>query len=558
MLGRVLRTAMLFGCALVTGTSLVSARDATVPGQWATTDTSQSPSIDWGPHWRGEKNLRAQWWKILAESPKSWVFEHHAKGEPPGNTYYIWRHDKPLPAGTKLLIEGDFPHARLFDIQVCAPWQKDLPYIGDGTGVQEVPLLDEDIVPDPGHTNPYRAGADRTAKKRHFHVTLELRDGDPVALNPQAMVPPYRAPGNLRVGCTRVGKNGERGPVVWMRVYLPDRYQPYGGVEPPVMRLQLPGQKPVLAPITREVELNIEKTRADAYRVEENPADRDGRSIKEREAHEWLRQWALKSLRNAGTPGQIEEPVRRFFTRRDGSITLLKLHDPAFYLGWLKHIRTPDACTTRVPRAYRWLYGKDHNGAPPANDEHTSGQLVYNTYLVSGVTLGPDELLVYQGKAPKTPRTLGGDKIMGSSAELRYWNITLQAGSPTRLTTVVSISDEEIITDRDGRYTLVVGPARARPNNATAENGITWFDWPTGNALAMLVRYTSTASTPWEHAPQRITWEDTDYCDNNRWPVAVRERMGDYAINGRYMTRNDVERLGKTGRPPYSQPASWH
>jgi hypothetical protein len=38
-------------------------------------------------------------------------------------------------------------------------------------------------------------------------------------------------------------------------------------------------------------------------------------------------------------------------------------------------------------------------------------------------------------------------------------------------------SEEEIVTDADGFYTLVVSEPHDRPSNATAENGYTWLDW---------------------------------------------------------------------------------
>lgn len=554
--GAALRAVVAAGGVLVaiSGADIHAAPGA-VPGMWGTTDTSQPAAIEWPANWYGERNLRAQWWKILADSPSTWKFENHAKGEPPGNTYYLWRFDKPLPEGTKLLIEGDFPHARMMSLQVCAPWSRALPSIGDGTGIPEVGLLDEDIVPDPGHTNPYLVGANRQAPKRHFHVTFELRDGNPAELNPKAAVPPYRAPGNLRVGCRRSGKDGQRGPFVWVRVYLPDRYDPYGGVEPPVLRLQLPGQKPELAPITREIELNLMKE-GEPYSAAENPALPNDRSVKEVESLEWLRDWTLEGLKTAGEPGDFVPDVYRFFSPR-GELRLIKFYDIAYYIGWLKHIKNPDACRTRLPKAYAYLYGKGQDRPPPANDEHSSGHAVHNSYLSSGATLKPGQLLVFRGKAPNTPRTLAGDKTMGSSEQLRYWGITLQAGRPTKLAAVISIVDEEVVLDADRNYTIVIGRKADRPANARAENGISWFEWPVGDALAILIRVMSTSATPWAHAPQRITWADTDYCDNNKWPTAVKQRMGEYFFTGRYMSRQEIESLGQGGRAPYTKPAAW-
>ncbi|MDY7012650.1 MAG: hypothetical protein SVX43_03440 [Cyanobacteriota bacterium] len=526
-----------------------------VPGMWGTTPTDDPASIEWPDHWYGAKNLRAQWWKIFAESPSSWQFENHSKGEPPGNTYFLWRYDKPVPEGTKILIEGDFPHARMMNFQVCAPWSPELPSIGDGTGIPEISLLDEDIVPDPGHTNPYLPGADRSATKRHYHVTFELRDGNPVAFNPQAAIPPYRAQGNLRYGCTRSGKGGDRGPLIWMRMFLPDGYDPYGQVEPPVIRLQFPGREPVLAPISREVELNIARV-PQPYSVRQNPALENGRSLKEQESLEALKEWAIEGLAKAGEPGTFVPGVARMFTHPDGTLKLIKSFGTPLFIGWLRRYDEPDRCHELL-RIYHYLYGMNPYLPPPANDEHTSGHNIYNTYLYSAVTLRPGRVLVFRGKAPKTPRTLSGETVMGSSEQLRYWGMTLQTGDPMKLTPVVDIVDEQVVLDANGYYAIVISSVQDRPANARPENGITWFPWPVGDSLALNLRVMSTHAKTWKYAPQLITWEDGNYCEPEKYLHAAKQRMGEYYFNGRYMLREQVEALGRIGRPPYAIPPQW-
>src|SRR5262249_53423679 len=138
---------------------------------------------------------------VDAKDPASWSPDQgRAYGEDIHATYYYWAYPKSegLPEGTKILIEGDFPHARFMDFQAAPP--SDPAYLDwrTGEGAPEIPLLDEDIEPDPRNVNPFRPGADRNATARHYHVTFELRAGQPVALNPHAGVPPYRAPGNTR------------------------------------------------------------------------------------------------------------------------------------------------------------------------------------------------------------------------------------------------------------------------------------------------------------------------------------------------------------------------
>lgn len=525
-----------------------------VPGMWGTTDTTRPESIKWPENWRGARDRRAQWWKIFAEAPSAWKYENHAKGELPGSTYYLWRYDKPLPAGTKILIEGDFPYARFMNFQVCAPWTPQLPFIGDGTGIPEVALLDEDIVPDPGHVNPFLPGADRRAKQRHYHITFELQDGHPGDLNPEAVRFPYRAPGNLRYGCRRLGKEGERGPLIWQRIYLPDGYEPYGGVPTPVIRIQLPGKKAVLAPVVRDVELSLTDV-PKPYGVDDNPAQADGRSVKELESQRTLRQRALDGMRKAGRPGDFVRATLRF-AEPDGSINLVKLFGTPLFLGWMRHYKDEDFCR-KLPAIYGKLYGMGFEKRPPANDERVSGHNLHATYLTSAASIKADLFLVFRGKGPKTPRTLSGEATMGSSEQLRYWSINMMVGHPMKLTPVVNIVDEDVVLDANDQFMIVVGREEDRPRNANADHGVTWAPWPVGNSMALLLRYVSTEKNPWRHAPQLIDWPDSYYCEPDKWRKAVERHMGEYYPKPTYMTRRQIEQLDRIGQPPYSKHRSW-
>jgi hypothetical protein len=161
---------------------------------------------------------------------------------------------------------------------------------------------------------------------------------------------------------------------------------------------------------------------------------------------------------------------------------------------------------------------------------------------------------VFTGKAPRTPRTLAGNPVMEPSDELRYWNISLQVGQP-RIVPVVNITDETVVLDADHRYAIVVGAERDRPSNAAVENGISWFPMSVGNAAVINLRSMSTSANTWQRAPNAITWAETNYCDNTKWPTAVKTRMGEYFWQARYMTKAQVEAMGQVGRRPYLMPS---
>jgi polyhydroxybutyrate depolymerase len=549
---------LLMVTLIIGGMGQAAGQNGEIPGRWGTNDTSRPENIEWPATWVGARNLRAQWFKILAESPEDWKasgYLNHAKGEPPDNTNYLWRYDQPLPEGTKILIEGDFPQARMLSFQVTAPWNNKMLVSSDGVGLPEIHLLDQDIVPDPGHTNPFLPGSDRKAKKRHFHITFELRDGDPVLLNPQAAVPPYRAPGNLRIGGTATVEPGKlfgspksRGPAVYVRIYLPDRYDPYGGVEPPVIRLQLPGKKPELAPISRGMPINLRKF-VDNYSLQDNPALTEGRSVKELEALEQLRLYAKKAVNQCGRPGEALPDTRRMLRATDGTLQLYKVFQTPWLITYFRDYLFKgdlEGAKTQLPRRYYAAFGAMGPSAPPpGNDEHVSDHHIFNTYLAGSAGLGPDQLLVIHGKAPRTPRTLKGTGIMEPSDQLRYWNISMHSGQPTKLTAVVNITDEQVVTNESGYYSIVVGPERLRPAEAVPANSITWHTWPAGANLGINMRILSTAEKIWEHAPQLITWQEADFSILNRNPTAVRQRMGEYFPEARYLTPKQVQALGE-------------
>jgi hypothetical protein len=131
------------------------------------------------------------------------------------------------PFGSDLIVEADFPHARFIDFQIQEPFDPRHP-VTNNLGQNKVPLVDVDIDPDPGHTNPFRTGADRTAELRHYHVAFDLEMGNASDLNPRAMqAPEFRAPGNRRTGgpLAASGPTGQGMPIpsiLWLRYYAPN------------------------------------------------------------------------------------------------------------------------------------------------------------------------------------------------------------------------------------------------------------------------------------------------------------------------------------------------
>lgn len=125
-------------------------------------------------------------------------------GIPEPRVTYLFLGTALAPFGSKLIIEGEFPHCRFFTIQISPPLNGLEYYAQRQFGTAEVSMVDADIDPLPGHTNPFRVGANRNAINRSYHVEFDLCTGDPVSLNGTAHVYPYRSNSNVRKGAMMV------------------------------------------------------------------------------------------------------------------------------------------------------------------------------------------------------------------------------------------------------------------------------------------------------------------------------------------------------------------
>jgi hypothetical protein len=117
-----------------------------------------------------------------------------------------WRGEFRLRPGERIVLAGEFPHARQLGFNVHRA--------ADNSVLAGMP--DEAIEPAPGATNPFRPAADRAASKRGFSIEIA---GGPAA------------PGR-RIGLGELPAEGLAGRVL-MRLYLPDAARPGGGVPLP-------------------------------------------------------------------------------------------------------------------------------------------------------------------------------------------------------------------------------------------------------------------------------------------------------------------------------------
>jgi hypothetical protein len=477
-----------------------------------------------------------QWYSMEMYDPAEELHQH----SPDPHTTYL-KLIFVAPFNSTLLVDGDFPHCRFMDYQILQPFDPLHPVTGN-MGVCEVPLVDVDIEPDLGHTNPFRQGADRTAENRHYHVTFELKMGNAVDLNPQVMNPPaYRAPGNTRVG----GPFGFAGPwgdsvlipsVLWLRIYAPDKdHEPYGGVDWPKVSLQLPtGEKYWIA---------CDKTKA----VHDQTASVPNRPVPPAE------------------PYPFQGADFGWFKMFGIDLAMLEAHAYVESESWGQK----DCSDSKkdVRNFYRLMWNRGADAPPPGNFECSATCCNYISYLLRPTSLGEGKVIVITGRLPDYPGTRNGEKIM-EAGDIRYFSLTHQQGSgglgKSIYTSVPhgSLMDDEITVNKNNEYIIVFSRESERPRNARTENGVTWQEWGPSSRQVFVLRWMS-VMPDWYlpgFAPDQntIPWSVGAWSQDSYDRTLVGENypgiLGSYHPIIHYMSTEELEALGNNPLEPSDIP----
>lgn len=505
-----------------------------------------------------EKELKNQKWYVQRESEivpaRQWILRERSGVDfaaSPGAypdlncTYLLLPHFLP-PFGNKVLIEGDFPHARFFNLQFTPAFQPEQYHYGGTYGVGENVIVDADIVPQPGSLNPYRVGASRKATARAYRVTLLSLVGNSAKLDP-AYKPGYRAPGDTRTtsGLVYEGpwgdpdyqkrqKNFDRSPLIsrdglwdagdlWVRIYAPDRgTDALGGVAVPKVTYQLPdGRRYFIATDLDAYSRMLNKRVPVPAGKPKEPDVLTGSNVG------WRKMWGIVRSGVVGIAYALKGP---------------DFNDKAY-------IRAVD----------KGGNGRDEDLPAPHNYESSQTLCTHNHYLQRGMSLGQGRVVVITGRLPTTPATRNGEPVM-KAAQLRYFSLhtydssLIPKGGPVGIP-VQSLMDDEIITDAKGYFTIVFSRPEDRPANATAENGVTWRDWgPPGEAMIML-RYLAVGpewtfpQAPTENNLGRTSdWASPSYNESLLGKNIRTGWMGDYLPNLHYLSKPEFEKLGRNTR----------
>jgi len=436
------------------------------------------------------------------------------------------------PFDSRLVIEGDFPHCRFMDYQILCPF--DPRTVTGIIGAPEVPIVDIDIEPDSGNINPFRTGADRNANNRHYHIYFELKRGNAVALNPQAMkAPEYRAPGNTRVGGPfaypgAVGDGCLLPSVIWLRYYAPDHGTgPFAGVPLPKAYLELQTGEKFWIKCDFGLVARRQNVAIPGYPTPpKDPPSFIGPKVG------WLKMFSI-ALIMAEARG-----IYYVATKLWGKILQKYIK---------KHIRNLD----------KNYLGRGPDMPPPGNYECSATCCNYISYLCRPITLGDDKVIVLTGKLPVTPKTRNSEPV-ATVGECRYWSIAHYSDGQDGLYKGVlygCLMDDEIALDAERRYIIVYSRSNQRPRNAVSENGVTWQAWGPKSEQSFTIRWMSIM--PEEHlstyAPHQISWATGSWSqpkyDKNLVGKNEPGVLGPYHPVIHYMTRAEFEALGDSLSP---------
>jgi hypothetical protein len=154
---------------------------------------------------------------------------------------------------------------------------------------------------------------------------------------------------------------------------------------------------------------------------------------------------------------------------------------------WHKFYNAPEALTTGVTE--NQITGDAiGDGLAPITSSTGSGGFLENpdnAYIFANLSTGFGPLAIIHGRLPTFPHTFQGQRVMGTG-QLRYWSMCSNDGLSERY--FECLTDDSIVTDSLGNYTIVVSNVQDRPSNATTSCGINWLDWGPLSDTLLIVR----------------------------------------------------------------------
>jgi hypothetical protein len=286
-------------------------------------------------------------------------------------------------------------------------------------------------------------------------------------------------PKNPRRNTVYLGYNGRPsylGSIIY-RVYLPDRGRDqFGGVGLPEVSVRMPDGTEIQQPAACAL-----NTRQPSTGVNETDRASGGPDVPRH------------------TPATDPVTWERFFN--------------VFYT---YASRGPEGTTDHVPHDHQGGFYSDKN----------------NAYVSAYTSRDRGRVLVVRGRLPQVPHTYGGERRFGSG-DMRYWSMCHGTVVPTGVTETVScLFDEQLVTTRRQRYTIVMTTPEDRPANARRACGVNWMPWGARPDGSLIMR-NQLADPAFDHAVQKVAE-----------PGTARKVMGAYLPRGTYTSTRAFERRG--------------
>jgi len=336
----------------------------------------------------------------------AWLVEPTADREnilyPEITTRYLAAEIPALPGGY-VEVTGQYPHARYMSLQT---YSATLQTISN--------LHDTQIQPDPGSSNPYLPGADRTTNARNYTVRVLFEQAPAGSVPDNTLY--YVGADPTHTGATLV-----------YRIYVPDAgTEPLGGVPAPTLTEVLPGGARVPVPTCPD------------------PVP-DTTFLTQELAASGLSDYPLPPL------GLFGQPVPAWHKYQNVGVSEVEVLTDNQILGAL----TPSlaALAAQLPAGF--------------------GENADNKYVYSLISHDYGNVVAFRAKLPTTPKTYGGEPTMGTG-QMRFWSMCTGDLATQSYDCLV---DKDIPLDANGMYTMAISTAADRPANATSDCGIAWLPW---------------------------------------------------------------------------------
>jgi hypothetical protein len=372
-----------------------------------------------------------------------------------------------MPKGAKLHIEGQFAHAR---------YQSFISYDFKGAPIESV--ADYLMKPVAGSVNPYLEGVERSAKNRSYQIEV-LNQPLPTAMRWGVYLK-----GETREAIHAPQQADNTQQQILYRIYAADKgHDETAGVGLPEAVVTMP----------------------------------DGRVLRGRDACTALR---------TGQPLQVDQAALSL-----PRTELQKLIDDAKKrVGPAGPATEPPTWLKSTEDTSRFaLYTGDMTSEAGARKQAGSFYANQdNQYLRAFVNRKFGEVFVMRAKAPTTPKTWDGTGAWSNAGELRYWSWCSNQGFGTARVNAC-LFDEQIPTDANGFYTIVMSRAADRPRNAIRECGVAWLPMAdvgdgTGETdLTIIMMRQMLGAGEFKHALY-----------NNKSQATLQQDLGPYFPRGRY------------------------